>query len=772
MSKICKVWQVLVALAYLLLPAWAAAADGGSPAQMNAIQSLQAARQGANIVVKIGLKEAPAKPPLVFSVASPARIAVDLNATENALGKNSQSVNEGELRSANIVQAGDRTRVVLNLDRMVPFETRTEGKFVFLTLSPQARGEAGSTPVLSRFAEAKTAVASHQLRALNFRRGKDGEGRIIVDLADSDTGIDIRQQGGKLVVDFLKSSLPAKLAKMLDVTDFATPVTSVSTSVEGDTVRMVVAAKGLWEHNAYQSDNQFVLEVRQIVESPNKLIQGSRAGYQGEKLSLNFQNVDVRSVLQVIADFTNFNIITSDTVGGNLTLRLKDVPWDQALDIILQAKGLDMRKNGNVIWIAPRDELAAKEKLELESKQQISDLEPTRTEPFQLNYQKADAVQKLLADKSQSLLSKRGSVVVDARSNKLFVNDTPSRLEDLRKFIAEIDIPARQVLIEARIVEATDSFSRNLGAKLGFGGTFGTGNVKSTPSASTSGSTTTSTPSSVTYTVDPTTGQVTQTTYSTPNTSSVSTSSSSSGGSTTLFNTATPNGLFPLYSFGSSLNATGYTSGQLSTQPTLDQTMAVNMPAGSINGVQAGSIAFTLYSAGLSRFIDLELSALEVDGKGKVISSPRIMTANQVEALIEQGTELPYSQSTSSGATAVSFRKASLSLKVKPQITPDGSILMQLDVNKDTPDPSISSSVGIAIATKHVKTEIQVENGGTVVIGGIYTQNEVNTTSKVPFLGDVPILGNLFKSTQRQNNKTELLVFITPKIVSSALTLQ
>ncbi|MDD5296989.1 MAG: type IV pilus secretin PilQ [Rhodocyclaceae bacterium] len=749
MSKIVMLWRALAVMACLFLSPWAEAQGSAAPA--NAIQTLQATRLGGNIVVKLGLRQALQKLPAAFSVANPARIALDLPGTENGLGKNSENVNEGDLKSVNIVQVADRTRVVLNLMKMASFDTRLEGNAVVVTITPQLGQGVGTAPAASRFAESRPSEVKHGLRAVNFRRGKEGEGRIIVDLSDSDTGIDIRQQGQSLVVDFLKSSLPAKLAKTLDVTDFATPVTSIVTTTEGDSVRMVVTPKGLWEHNAYQSDNQFVLEVKQIVESANKLVQGSRPGYQGEKLSLNFQNVDVRSVLQVIADFTNFNIITSDTVGGNLTLRLKDVPWDQALDIILQAKGLDMRKNGNVIWIAPRDELAAKEKLELESKQQISDLEVTRTEGFQLNYQKADAVQKLLADKNQSILSKRGSAVVDARTNKLFVNDTPTRLEEVRKFIAEIDIATRQVLIEARIVEAQDTFARTLGAKLGFGGVYGSGSVKTTPTSSNSSSTTSTT-----------TGGVT----------TVTGTSSSSAGTTTGYNAATANGLFPQYAAGSSLNATGYTSGQLSTQPTLDQLLNVNLGAGSINGMQAGSLALSLYSAGLSRFIDLELSALEADGKGKVVSSPRIMTANQVEAIIEQGTELPYSQSTSSGATAVSFRKANLSLKVKPQITPDGSIMMQLDVNKDTPDPSISNTVGIAISTKHVKTEIQVENGGTVVIGGIYTQNDSTTVTKVPFLGDVPLLGNLFKNTYRNNQKTELLVFITPKIVSNALTLQ
>jgi type IV pilus assembly protein PilQ len=740
MRKFVVFWRALAVIACLFPSSWAAAE--GSATAANAIQTLQATRVGSNIVVRLGLKQPLKGQPAAFSVASPARIALDLPGTENGLGKNSESINEGDLKSANIVQVADRTRVVLNLAKMAAYDTRVEGSFVIVTLMPSL--SQGVSPTVSRFAEARPTEVTHGVRAINFRRGKEGEAKIIVDLSDSDTGIDIRQQGASLVVDFLKSSLPEKLAKTLDVTDFATPVTSIVTTAEGGNVRMVVTPKGLWEHNAYQSDNQFVLEVKQVVESPNKLIQGNRIGYQGDKLSLNFQNVDVRSVLQVIADFTNFNIITSDSVGGNLTLRLKDVPWDQALDIILQAKGLDMRKNGNVIWIAPRDELAAKEKLELESKAQISDLETTRTESFQLNYQKAEDVRARLADKAQSILSKRGSVVVDAPTNKLFINDTPTRLEEVRKYIAEIDTATRQVLIEARIVEAQDSFARSLGAKLGFGGYSQAGTALS---------------------------KISSTTSSTKDATGVTTTTTTDS-LAPAYNPATTTGLFPAVSIGSSLNATGYASGQLTTQPTLDQAMNVNLGAGSVGGMQAGSIALTLYSKGLSRFIDLELSALEADGKGKVVSSPRIMTANMVEAVIEQGTELPYSQSTSSGATAVSFRKANLSLKVTPQITPDGSVIMELDVSKDTPNASISNTVGIAIDTKHVKTKIQVENGGTVVIGGIYTQNDATTVTKVPFLGDLPVLGNLFKNTYKSNQKSELLVFITPKIVSNALTLQ
>ncbi len=391
----------------------------------NAIESLGVSLQGSDVVLKLTTSKPLAAEPASFSVTNPPRIAFDFPGVTNALGRNAQTINEGDLRSINLVQVGDRTRLVLNLKQIRQAATRIEGKDLRITLSGVSAGATAKTEDAGaqRFAEAKPSSEKASIRDINFRRGNNGEGRVVVDLSENNVGIDIRQQGPNLVVEFMRATLPDVLRRRLDVADFATPITSVNTQPQGDNIRMVIAPKGLWEHNAYQSDNQFVVEVKQLIEDPNKLVQSSRRGYQGEKLSLNFQNIDVRAVLQVIADFTDFNIITSDTVGGSLTLRLKDVPWDQALDIILQAKGLDMRKNGNVIWIAPRDELAAKEKLQLESRQQITDLEPVRTETFQLNYHKAKTVFDFLKNKDQTALSKRGSVIVDERTNKLFVTD-------------------------------------------------------------------------------------------------------------------------------------------------------------------------------------------------------------------------------------------------------------------------------------------------------------------------------------------------------------
>jgi len=666
-------------------------------ANSNAIESMNVAQQAGALSVKLTFKKPLLALPSGFSIAQPARIALDFPNTTNALGRSSQVYNEGNLQSANIVQAEGRTRLVFNLAKAMSYEAKIDGNSLLLSFVPSALPD-GTAQQVVNFARAPvSSAAQSSIRDIAFRRGKDGEARITVDLSDPNTGIDIRQQGQSLVVDFVKVNVPEALRKRLDVIDFATPVTAVNTVQQGPNARMTITPHGLWEHNAYQTDNQFVIEVKPVIDNPNKLVQGSRGGYQGEKLSLNFQNVDVRRLLQVIGEFTGMNMVVSDSVQGAITLILKDVPWDQALDIIMQQKGLDMRKNGNVILIAPREEIATKEKLEFESRAQVSDLEPTRTESFQLNYQKADSIKTLLTDASQRMLSKRGSAVVDARTNILFVQDTPSRLEDVRALIAKVDLPVRQVLIEARIVEADDTFSKNLGVRLGY--------------------------NDVRNVLDGVGG----------------------------------------YTAGGGIAATNSVAA--------NKDFNVNLPAAPRSGA-AGALSFILFNSARSQFLNLEISALEADGRGKVISSPRVMTSNQMEALIEQGVEIPYQQATSSGATSISFRKANLSLKVKPQITPDGKITMSLDVNKDTPSTKVTTGAGVAIDTKHVKTEVLVENGGTVVIGGIYTQNLSETTSRIPFFGDLPYVGFLFKNNAKVDDKTELLIFITPKIVSETLSVR
>ena len=661
----------------------------------NSIDNLDVSQSGGQVVVRLTFKNPVTAPPGSFTIANPARIAFDFPSTANGLGRNSQNVGEGMLRSMNIVQVGERTRLVLNLRDLVPYQAKADGVNYLITLASATEAVAGP----QHFAEGRTDL-QHAVKDVNFRRGPNGEGRIVVDLSDTSTGVDIRQQGQSVIVDFLKTSLPDSLRKRFDVVDFGTPVQAFRVFPQADNVRMVIEPKGLWEHNAYQTDNEFVLEVKPIQYDPNKLVQGTRGGYTGEKLSLNFQNVEVRSLLNVIADFTDLNIITSDSVQGNLTLRLKDVPWDQALAIILQTRGLDMRKNGNVIWIAPRDELATKEKLALESAQQITELEPLSTESFRLNYAKADAFAKLLSDPQQRILSKRGSASVDLRTNQVFVQDVSSRLDDVRKLLGQVDVPVQQVLIEARIVEANDTWSKNLGVRFG----------------------------------------------------NVNRDFRSSPVNVNVAQTGTLNDFTNLFPPGGGAPTT-----------VLPQNLSVNLPAAPVgNAAAAGTIAL-LVSNSLTGTLQLELSALEADGKGKIISSPRVMTANNVEAIIEQGTELPYQQATSSGATSISFRKANLRLKVKPQITPDGNIIMDLDINKDSVGQT--TNAGFAIDTKHVLTQVLVENGGTVVIGGIYQQNLQTTITKVPFFGDLPLFGFLFRNDSRSDNKSELLVFITPRVV-------
>ena len=670
-------------------------------AQANSIEAVDVSQQGGKVVLRITTKEALKAAPPSFSVANPARIAFDFAGTVNALGRSSQDIAQGELRSLNLVQAPDKTRLVLNLRRPVAHEVALDGRSVVVTLAAAAV-PAGDK--VAHFAEGR-GESKHAIRDIDFRRGRTGEGRVVVDLSDTTTGIDIRQQGQNIIVDFLKTALPDNLRRRLDVVDFATPVQTISTFQQGENVRMVIEPRGQWDHNAYQSDTQFVVEVKPVLPDATP----KKGQYVGEKLSLNFQNVEVRAVLNVLADFTDLNIITSDSVGGNITLRLKDVPWDQAMDIILQTRGLDSRRNGNVIWIAPRDELATREKLALEATQQIQDLEQTRTEAFQMNYQKAADVAKLLSDRSQPILSKRGSAVVDARTNTLFVQDTPTRLEEVRKLLAKIDVPVRQVMIEARIVEASDTFSKNLGVRMGY---FESGVAGRQPGLGING----------------------------------------------------PN-------VGAELVNTGQGMGVVAGTPVIDGPgLNSNFRAAGLNSFQPGQISFILFNSSLTRFLNLELSALEADGKGKIISSPRVLTADQVEAVIEQGTEIPYQQATSSGATAVSFRKANLALKVKPQITPDGNVIMTLDVNKDA--PGAVTPAGVQISTKHVKTEVLVENGGTVVIGGIFEQTERTDITRVPFFGELPVIGRLFRNDTTTSQKTELLVFVTPRIVNERVTVR
>ena len=686
-------------------------------AQSNSIESISANQQGVNLIVKITLKNPLVKSPLGFSITNPARIALDFADTSNGTGKSAIDIGMGDLRNVNVVEATGRSRLVFNMNKSLNYATTVEGNVVIVTIDGSGGIATAVNSVGLPVASSAPAKVKQNLRDIDFRRGSVGEGRVIVDLPSNQVAVDVRQQGQQIIVDFLKVGLPEILRRRLDVADFGSPVQTVTTTQNGENVRMVIEPKGLWEHSAYQSDTQLVIEVKPIKEDPNKLTQGTQ-GYRGERLSFNFQNIEVRALLQIIAEFSGLNIIASDTVTGSSTLRLKEVPWDQALDVLMQSKGLDMRKNGTVLWIAPKDELLTKEKLEYEQKAQIAELEPLKTESFQLNYQKAEAFKLVFGvdggggSGNNRMLSKRGSAVIEPRTNQLFVTDIPSKLEEVRKLIQKTDIASRQVLIEARIVEADDKFSKNLGAKLGFADLRG---LKG---------------GDVGYQL--------------------------SGNQRAAFT-------------GNYLGV-GEQTGQakVTGESYIPNTQSINLPAAGINGLNPGSLAVSLFSAAANRFLNLELSALEADGNGKIISSPRIVTADQLPAHIEQGTEIPYQIATTSGATSISFRKATLSLDVTPQITPDGNIILQVDVHKDSRGEDTRG--GPVINTKQVKTMVLVENGGTVVLGGIYTQEERDDVTKVPFLGDIPLFGYLFKTKSRTNNKTELLVFITPKVLTDRLS--
>ena len=672
------------------------------------IEAISGSIQSGVEVVRIDLSEPLAAVPAGFSIQSPARVALDFPGVRNAMGRSAVDINQGNLKSVNIVQAGDRTRVVLNLKQATPYRTQLQGKSLLVVLDAVVAG-APAASVAPAFAE-NLSRDTLPLKDLDFRRGEEGSGKIVVALSNNQVGVDIRQQGQSLVVEFMKSTLPEGLRRRLDVTDFGTPVQTVTTFQTGDRVRMVIEPRGQWVHSAYQTDEQFVIEVKPVKIDPSKLTQGS--GYTGQKLSLNFQNIEVRSLLQVIADFTNFNIITSDSVTGGVTLRLQDVPWDQALDIILQAKGLGMRKTDNVIWIAPKDEILAKEKLELESKVSVLNLEPVRTQSFQMNYAKADEVAKLLTgagggEKSAGrTLSQRGSATPDLRTNQLFVTDVPSRLEQVQQLISKLDVSVRQVLIEVRIVEANDSFGKSLGVK--FGG------------------------------------------------SDLRARQGGDGG----YQLGGDNRVAFGANYSDAVNASGANG-----RAGLTNGNFVNLPAVQPFGGTPATFGVSIFNAVANRFLNLEISALEADNKGRLVSSPRVVTADGKKASIKQGEQIPYQNCTANEGCRTVFKDANLRLEVTPQITPEGTIIMDLDVSKDTRGEN-AANAGPAINVKNVVTQVLVDNGGTVVIGGIFELEETNDEAKVPFFGDLPVVGNLFKNKAKLEKKKELLVFVTPRIIT------
>lgn len=748
--KFIRNWLRTATLLAGMLPALAGAApvaDSASAAPRNSIESLMVSKSGGSTVVKVGFRETPAAAPAHFSIANPARLVFDMPDTGNGLGYTAKAVNEGGLRSLNVVQSGDRSRLVLNLDRMTRFETRQEGKSWLISLLDEASGAAADARV-QHFAGSDRPEAQ-SIRDIRFRRGKDGAGVVVVDLSATDTGVDIHQKGSGLFVSFKKTQLPEHLRRQLDVVDFATPVTRVKTSTVGDNVSMEIVPKGLWEHVAFQSDNQFIVEVRPVQQDPNKLFQGSKTGYQGEAISLNFQNIPLRELLHVFADITNFNIVVSDSVTGNVSLRLNDVAWDHALEIVLQQKNLAMRKSGNVLWIAPRDELAARDKLEVEARDAAVAAEMPRLEVFQLNYQKAEDFSVMLspdggkAEEGKSsgggFLSSIGRVSVDKRTNQVFIYDVPSKLEMVRGLLARIDRPARQVLIEARIVEADTSFSKALGARLGGHDMKGLDTGHRLLGTNTRFGISASATDAYTHLPE-------RRTYIDEN------------GTETL---GKGNNLF---------GGTAYYDNTSLKRETIAPTIADSQFSNNAITAPTGQFAFTLFNSAKSQLLTLELTAREADGLSKMISSPRVLTADQVEAQIEQGYRIPYPTASSSGAISIAYINATLSLKVKPQITPDGRVMMNIKINKDAPGEE--GRWGYTVRTKEIKSDVLVENGGTVVIGGVFELDESESNTRVPFLGDLPYVGFLFKQKTKREVRTELIIMITPRVVDDALAVK
>jgi type IV pilus assembly protein PilQ len=704
--------RILAAAAWLMiagvlgtLPSQPARADDGPKLEAVDVQPLP----GQQVQITMRLS-GPAPQPLSFTIDNPARISFDLPGTTLALPARRIDVHTSGVDTILAAETKDRTRVVMNLDKLVPYDTRVDGNNIIVMLggANNASVSTGSAATAVPSRAASSAAAQRAIRSIDFRRSPDGAGRILVRLTDPHTHINLRQVGNQIVVDF-DADLPKNLARRYDASDFGTPIASFDASRVGTGTRLAINANGDYEQLAYQSDDQYVVEIQP--QRKAAAAQDDKPQYTGERLTLNFQEIETRAVLQLLADASGQNIVVSDTVTGNVTLRLQNVPWDQALDIVLRTKGLDKRKQDNVIIVAPQEELASREKADLAAKKDIQELAPLRSEYLQVNYAKAQDMAGLIKSQGGTLLSARGSVAVDERTNTLLLQDTADRLADIRRLVATLDIPVRQVLIEARIVIVNDDFKRDLGARVGY-----------------------------------TTAQ--------SNGNGIWTTSGTAAATDTAIGSALAN------------QATGGTSFpvQVPTGATgAPQRYNVNLPAA---GANVSSIALGIL--GSNYIVDLELSAAQAETRAEVISSPRVITANQKEATIEQGTEIPYQQSASSGATTISFKKAVLSLKVTPQITPDNRIILDLDVKKDSIGTITVASGGVnvpSIDTREIVTQVLVNDGQTVVLGGILETQHRDDQTKVPFLGDIPILGALFKEQSKTNNKDELLIFVTPKIV-------
>ncbi len=684
---------------------------------------------GDRIQITLKMSQAPAEPS-AFTITNPARISLDFPNTRTGLAKNSLQVKEGAVSNVTVVEAEDRSRVVLSLIKPVAYSTNVEGKNFIVTVEAPVSVIAGTEQAKTTHFTSTHKTGKYNVTAIDFRRGPQGDGKVIIKLSDPTVGIDIREQAGEIIIDFLNTSAGSELQRRLDVVDFATPVQTIDTFSQGKNTRMVITPKGKYEQLAYQTGNVFTVSVKPVIEKPDEK-KVDEFGYSGEKLSLNFQNIEARAALQVLADFTGLNFVISDTVKGSLTLRLKDVPWDQALDLIVDSKNLAIRRKGTVISVAPAAEVAAKEKATFEATKSVIELEPLISELIQINYAKADDIASLLksikaisstaatehpvfgsaatgvttqsSSSSNTLLSPRGQVTVDARTNAILIQDTAGKIQEVRKLIARLDQPVRQVMIESRLVEATDNFSRSLGVRFG---------VKAA-------------------------------------------------------NVVNPSGKPDIAVSGSVADSSSIvTAGTLAASST---GLNVNLPSGGIGGAAAGALGITLAKLGPNgNLLNLELSALEQEGKGKIISSPRVITANQKRALIEQGQERAFTTSVL-GVGSVVTKKATLKLEVTPQITPDDRVNLDVNITKDN---FVDAGSNPLLNVKQITTQVLLDNGETVVIGGIYEQDKSDSVTQVPYLGDIPLLGWLFKSKSVKDNKTELLIFLTPRIVSENISLR
>jgi type IV pilus assembly protein PilQ len=683
-----------------------------SDALANELQDISFSALPGNRVEIVLTTSEPTAEPASFTTDNPARIAIDLANTTSALEQKVTPVAIGMARSVTAIEAGDRTRVVINLLEQTNHEIRSDGNKIIVSLGSSSGAGTMSVAAPKAASTSQRNVPGRKglsLENIDFRRGTQGEGRVEIELSDPSISVDMRQQGNEVVLDFLDTSLPSQLARSLDVLDFATPVKTVDTRPDGRNVRMTIATTGEFEHLAYQANNIYTVEFRSLTKQEKEARLKAQQIYEGDRLSLNFQDIEVRAVLQLLADFTGLNMVVSDTVGGRITLRLKNVPWDQAMDIILKTKGLSMRRNDNVVLVAPTEEIAAREKLELESQQQIQELAPLRSELIQVNYAKAANLAALLKSTENKLISERGSVSIDERTNTLLVQDTASKLSEVRALIGELDVPIRQVLIESRIVIANNDFARDLGVKFGFSG--------------------------------------------------VSPSNPQPGDAAGVIGGGLPG----------DLDASALAGPFISTGGT-NENLLVNLPQTLAAG-SGGAINMLLGKMG-SYLLRLELSAMQQEGKGEIISSPRVITSDQNKATIKQGVEIPYQEATSSGATSVSFKEAVLQLEVTPHITPDDRVIMDLKVNKDNPDFTRAVLGVPPVDTRELETSVLVDNGETVVLGGVFERTKSKTRNSVPFFGDIPYLGWAFQQNQVQDENSELLIFVTPKILKDTLTLR